>query len=627
MQRRIAAILVADMVGYSRLSELDEAGTLLRQKRHRQDLIDPEMERHNGTIIKSTGDGLIAEFASVVEAMQCAVTIQRAIDRREQTTQQDRRIAYRVAVHLGDVVFDDGDIYGDGVNVAARLEALAEPGGIIVSGTAHDMLKNHVDVGYRSLGEKQLKNIAEPVRVYQADMSAGGRPPPARRKLPFTVIAGMAACLVLAMGGALYWSGQFGPVAEPVAGPGADLIQADYQPMQTASIVVLPFSNLSDSSEQAYFAQGVTEDVTTGLSRFRELFVISSATAASYRASNRPVRDVGRELSVRYVLKGSVRRAGDTVRVTAELVDAVQDRNVWSDKIDRGGMDVFALQDELTRKIIGAILPEMEADAISRTHRSENMSITTWEKVARANWHAKKYTPTDSARAETLFLEATDRDPGSATAHAYLANLYSLDAIFAWHRPQPQSLKLAFARAQKAVQLDPRNALAHTAMAMVLYNLRRHQDAVRSGLKAVAANPNLAIAHGMLGIVYTYTHEFEKARASLDQALSLSPRDPFRPVYLAHYGMIAFNAGKYDEGTPWFLKAVEENPNWPSPRRGLAANYGMAGNIEKAREAYAGLKTVLPGVTLSQTRKAVAFAFPDDADRFIQGLRRAGMPE
>jgi TolB-like protein/class 3 adenylate cyclase len=389
VERRLAAILAADVAGYSRLMGADEEGTLAALKAIRRDLFDLKIKEHRGRIVKTTGDGMLVEFASVVDAVRCAVEVQREMAERNADVPADRRIDFRVGINVGDIISDDNDIYGDGVNVAARLEALAEPGGICVSRVVRDQVRDKLDFTFDDKGDQQVKNIARPVRVYRV----GARP-----------------------------SGP--PAGETPA------LQAALSLPEKPSIAVLPFQNLSGDPEQEYFADGIVEDIITALSRNRAFFVISRSTTFTYKGPAVDVAKVARELGVRYVLEGSVRRAGNRVRITAQLIDAASGHHLWADRYDRELADVFAVQDEIAQTIIGELAPGIIAAEMQQARRKDPSQLDAWERTMRAHWHIRRFTREDLAEARLLLEEAIELDSANPMALSDLSFANHFEAVF-----------------------------------------------------------------------------------------------------------------------------------------------------------------------------------------------------
>src|ERR1700751_3622200 len=426
VQRRLAAILAADVAGYSRLMGADEEGTLATFRAIRRELCDPKIKEHRGRIVKTTGDGLLVEFASVVDAVRCAVEVQRAMIERNADIPAERRIELRIGINLGDIIIDKGDIFGDGVNVAARLEALAAPGGICVSRVVRDQVRDKLEFSFEDMGAQQVKNIARPVRTHRILLSAGAAE-------PSDAVAAVP------------------PSARPLP--------------QKPSIAVLPFANMSGDPEQEYFSEGVTEDIITNLSHNRAFFVISRSTSFTYKGPAVDVGKVARELGVRYLLEGSIRRAGNRVRITAQLIDAETGHHLWADRYDRDLADVFAVQDEISRSITGAITPGIIAAEIQQAQRKDPDQLDAWDRIVRAHWHIRRFTREDLAEARRLLAEAIALDPANSMAYADLAFARHFEAVFGWgHGPVESHIRLGEA-ARKAVAADDSDAMAHTALA------------------------------------------------------------------------------------------------------------------------------------------------------------------
>ena len=588
MERRLAAIVVADIAGYSRMVAEDETGAIERMRQLRDTVTEPALEKCGGRIVKRTGDGALVEFSSVIGAVEGAIDVQRKLAEIARNDPEGRRFVLRIGVHLGEVLVEsDGDIHGDGVNVAARLEALCAPGEILVSGAVWEHLDGRLDVPAEDLGPRELKNIPRKVPLHRLTPVEGASPAP-READP-------------------------GKASQPLS--------------DRPSIVVLPFDNLSRDPEQDFFSDGIVEDITTALSHFDSLFVIARNTAFTFRGRSKNVRDVGRELGVQYVLEGSVRTAGDRIRVTAQLIDATADRHVWAQKYDGQLEDVFQLQDEITRNIVGAVAPEIEADAIAKVVGKQARDLNDHEQLRRAKWHLTQLSAENNLQAEEICKELLQRNPDLVEAYTTLAWGYGYDAIYAWNRPSPDSNQMALEASQNAIARNPVDAAAHTVFGALMFSLRRHEDAEGALKRAIEINPNLSIAYGFLGMVQSYTHDFENCFENLQEAIRLSPRDPQRAMFIANIGQAKFNAGDYEEALGYCLQAVRENPRLPSAVRALTTTYGMIGDTKKAAEAYSQLARMAPGISLSTTRGAIGFAYEDDENRLLEGLRRAGMPE
>ncbi len=461
MERRLTAILAADVVGYSRLMELDEAGTLTALKAHREELIDPTIAEHRGRIVKLMGDGALVEFASVVDAVTCAAAIQKGMTGRNDSVAADRHFELRIGVHLGDIIVEGEDIYGEGVNVAARLEGLAEPGGICLSSDAYRQVRGKVEVDFEDLGEREVKNLVEPLRVYRVAIN--------------------------------------GPSPAPTLTPTKPLPLPD-----KPSIAVLPFDNMSGDPEQEFFADGIAEDVITALSRFRSLFVIARNSSFSYVGTSPDIRTVARELGVRYVVEGSVRMAGNRVRITAQLIDATSGNHLWADRFDGGLDDVFDLQDQITEQIVVAVEPEIGARERERARRKPPENLDAWELVQRGLSHLHRMNKADRTEAIRLFREAVALDPEFAAAHAHLAYAVSASVTF-YAEDTAKDAVSGRAAAEQAVSLDPNEPLAHFALGRLHIFAGEFEMAIGEMQTAIAINPNFARGHFGLGWAYHYS--------------------------------------------------------------------------------------------------------------------------
>jgi TolB-like protein/class 3 adenylate cyclase/Flp pilus assembly protein TadD len=588
VDRRLAAIVASDVAGYSRLMGADEEGTLRQLKMHRKELVDPKITEHRGRIVKTTGDGMLVEFVSVVDAVRCAVDIQRRMLERNAEVAPDRRIQFRVGINVGDIISDENDIYGDGVNVAARLEALAEPGGICVSRIVHEQVCDKLDFSFEDMGEQQVKNIARPVRTHRVLLNT--------------------RC------------------DEPISAAASSLRSARPLP-QKPSIAVLPFANMSGDAEQEYFSEGITEDIITNLSHNHSFFVISRTTSFTYKGPAVDVGKVGRELGVRYVLEGSVRRAGNRVRITAQLIDAATGHHLWADRYDRELADVFAVQDEIARSITGAIAPGIIAAEVRQAQRKDPDQLDAWDRTVRAHWHIRRFTREDLAEARRLLTEAISSDPTNSMAYADLAFARHFEAVFGWgDGPVESHIRLGEA-ARKAVATDDNDAMAHTALAIFELFSGHHEEARRRLHRALDLNPNSEFARGYLGASYAFGGDYEAALPHLEEAIRLSPRGLLLVIWHISKGWAALVAERYETAVEFTERAREANPEFPDIYAVLASAYGHLGNTAAAREALHQLLHRMPGLTASDERLARPFARPADRGRFLEGLTKAGLPE
>jgi len=570
--RRLAAILAADVAGYSRLMGADEEGTLERLKALRSELADPKIKKHHGRIVKTTGDGLLVEFSSVVDAVRCAVEVQNGIADRNAEVPDAQRIEFRVGINLGDVIRDGRDIFGDGVNIAARLEALAEPGGICVSRVVHDQVRDKLDIAFEDMGEQQVKNIARPVHVWRIRLGAK-QALSASESLPLP---------------------------------------------DKPSIAVLPFANMSGDPEQEYFADGMVEEIITALSRIRWLFVIARNSTFTYKGQAVDVKQVGRELGVRYVLEGSVRKAGGRVRITGQLIDTATGTHLWADRFDGSLEDVFELQDKVASSVAGVIEPALQAAETARSAGRPTDDLTAYDLYLRAYamvWSSVRQIP----EALRLMEQAIERDPNYGPALAWAAVCrYRLLLEGRSEAPEADRLKGAdFARRALEVAGDDPGVLANAAEALAYFN--EDIGAMMSLVdRALALNPNYARGWHISGILRNLAGQPDIAIEHLEAALRLSPRARVGTSLVA-IGYAHFFSRRFDEAVPKLLLAIQEDPSYPGPYRVLAACYAHMGRLDEARDVVARLRTITPVVVpgARQLRNA------EHRELFLSGLRLA----
>jgi TolB-like protein len=580
VERRLKAILAADVAGYSRLVGADEEGTLAQWKAHWHAVIDPKIQEHSGRIVRITGDGLLAEFASVVAAVRCAVEIQRAISERNADVPQENRIEFRMGINVGDIIIDGTDMWGDGVNVAARLEALSEPGGICVSGRVQEDVHGRLDVAFEDAGEQQLKNIARPVRVYRVrfEGAAKARPAPPLPHKP--------------------------------------------------SIAVLPFNNMSDDPEQEYFADGIVEEITTVLSRMRWLFVIARNSSFTYKGRAVDVKQVGRELGVRYVLEGGVRKAANRVRITAQLIDASTGAHLWADRFEGMLEDLFDLQDQVTASVVGAIAPKLEQAEIERAKHKPTESLDAYDCYLRGIANLYRRTREANNEALQLFNNAIDFDPDFSSAYGMASWCYVQRKSSRWMTDRVKEASEAGWLARRAVALGKEDAVALSTGGYTLaYVVGDLDDGAAFINQALALNPNLASAWTVRGWVSILLGEHEVALEHFAQSMRLSPLDPL--MFAAQYGIAFahFFAGHYDEASSWADKALREDPDYYPAIRVCAASSALAGRLEAAQNAMARLREIDPTVRVSDLRDLPPLRRPEDVARYAEGLRKAGLPE
>lgn len=584
VERRLTAIFAGDVAGYSRLMGEDEEGTLAGLNAHRHEFLDPTIAEHRGRIVKRTGDGVLVEFASAVDAARCAVEIQRGMSERNGPVPPEKRIELRIGIHVGDVIIEDHDIFGDGVNVAARLESIAQPGGICISDDAYRQVRGKLDVNFQDSGEQALKNIARPVRVYQLRPDA-------------LALSGKTSTIGLTL-------------------------------PDKPSIAVLAFQNMSGDVEQEFFADGIAEDIITALSKSHWLFVIARNSSFTYKGKSVDVRQVGRELGVRYVLEGSVRKAGNRVRITAQLIDASGGHHVWAERFDRALNDIFDVQDEITHSIIGAIAPGILAAEIQRTHGKDAAALGQWERVMRAHWHVRRMTREDCLEAIRLIEEVLQRDPNNAMALSDLAYNWHFGSIFGWTSEPPEvAMQKMGEAARRAVAADDRDAMAQTALGLYELFSNQHDDAIRRITRAIELDPNSSFARGNLGVAYNFGGEPDRAIVALQEAMRLSPRDYLMVVWHTCYAWSHLHAERFAESVDCAKQAIDFNPSFPDSHGTLAASAAHLGRMVEAHAGLAGFVRLLPGLSLSDPRLIRPFRRQVDRERFLAGLRKAGLPD
>jgi TolB-like protein/class 3 adenylate cyclase len=582
VERRLAAILAADVAGSCRLIGIDEEGTLAQLKALRKTLFDPKITDHRGRIVKNTGDGALIEFASVVDAVRCAVEIQRGMAEQNIDVPQVKRIEFRIGIHVGDIIIEDDDIFGDGVNIAVRLEGIAEPGGVSISDDAHRQIRGKVEITSEDMGSQSLKNIAEPMRAWRVRI--GPSSSPAMLTKPPT------------------------ETARPLALP------------DKPSIAVLPFTNMSGDPEQDYFADGMAEEIITALSHFRQLFVIARNSSFTYKGRAVDVKQVGRELGVRYVLEGSVRKAANRVRITGQLVDTATGAHLWADRFDGGLGDIFDLQDQVTESVVGAIAPAVEKAEIERAKRKPTDSLDAYAIYLRGLARFFQFTGRQANdEALRLFNSAIELDPDFASAYARAALCYVMAKVSGWISGTPNEIAEVTRLAQRAVELGKDDAIALAdsgwALAYVVRDL-----GVGAALidRSLVLNSNSAEAWHWGGWAKIFLSEPELAIERFARAMRLSPLDPMRQGMRAGTAYAHFFLGRYDEAVSWAAMALQDNPEFQPGLRIAAASNAMAGRPEQAHEAMVRLRQLNPALRVSTLK---------DMRGLEEGLRQAGLPE
>jgi adenylate cyclase len=589
VQRKLAAILAADVVGYSRLMETDEAGTLNRLKALRRDLFVPTTERFGGRIFKVTGDGALAEFPSAVDALNSAVSVQRALADRNARLPENQRIELRVGISLGDVIVEGDDLYGRGVNIAARMEGLAEPGGICISGNVHEHVRGTTGLVFNDLGKREVKNIADPVHAY---------------------------CVQLG--------------SDAVSEPDQQQRDASLPLPDKPSIAILPFDNLSGDPDQRYFADGIVEDIITELSNYTWLLVIARNTSFTFRDKVVDIKEVGRKLRVRYVMEGSIRRTGDRVRITAQLIDAQSGAHVWAEHFDRDLADVFAVQDEITQNVAGAIQPRLISAEAERARTKPPESMVAWDYAVRGRWHVLRLTKEHNAEAQRLLREGLELYPNSAPILTFLSYSLTTGVIFGWSTDPQAWLTEARGLAERAANLDENDAWVQCVLGLGQFTAKQPDKAIGHYKKAIALNPSFALGHGYLALQLAFlAGRTDEAIKEAETAIRLSPRDPELYHFFYAIGMAHFVAERYDQAATWGEKAENERPAGIGlgPLRLLASTYAHLDRLDEARDAFASVLEVTPRISATGIRNAIHFGRPKDLERYLEGLRKAGLPE
>ena len=589
VERRLAAILAADIAGYSRLMGRDEEGTLAALRAIRRELSDPKIAEHRGRIVKTTGDGLLVEFASVVDAVRCAIDVQRAMSTHNADVPQDVRIEYRIGVHFGDIIIDDdGDIFGDGVNIAARLEGIAEPGSVCISDDAQRQVRGKVDIAFEDIGEQTLKNIVEPIRAWRIRMGGDsiGAPPEPAEASPLPALP------------------------------------------DKPSIAVLPFQNMSGEAEQEYFADGMVEDIITALSRFPSLFVIARNSSFTYKGKPVDIKQVGRELGVRYVLEGSVRRVGGRVRTTGQLIEAATGTHLWAEKFDGALDDIFELQDHFTKKLVGAIAPKVQQAEIERSARKPTENLDAYDYYYRGISLLQLMTAESNAEALQHFRLAIDLDPSFAAAYGLASECYRLRQNIGWARNDAEQLARGKQLASLAIEFGQDDAVALASAAQFFgFALRDAQTADILVNQALSVNPNLFRAWQARSWTSIYLGEHERALAEISHAMRLNPVDPQVHQAESAMGIALLLLRRPVESLEWFGKALARRPSFPSALRFAAIAYSILDRADEAQSMMRRLQTVDLDARVSQLKSWIPLQRSEDVAVFIEGMRKAGMPE
>ena len=582
MKRRLAAILAADVVGYSRLMGMDEANVLERLKRIRREIVQPSINEHDGRTVKLMGDGLLAEFPSVVEAVLCSARIQARMAEQEASIPDEQRIELRIGINLGDIIVEGSDIYGDGVNVAARLESLAEPGTVCISGQAHDTIDGKLDLEFEDLGTHRLKNITRPVRAYRLRSGAGRAQSKEQAK------------------------------THPATGG-------------KPSIVVLPFRNLSGDTEQDFFSDGVTEDIITALSQIEAIYVV--ARSASFAQKGRAVEssEAAIELGVRYALEGSVRMAGNRMRLTTQLVNANTAEHVWAERFDRELTDIFDVQDEITGEVVSALQIKLTEGEMLRARRKQTSDLAAWADMAKGVDRLRRFTREDNEAAREFFERAVGRDPKFASAWSMLGWTHLVDARLAYTASADLSLEQGAALLQKALELDENDADSASILGAIRLMQRQFEEAEKLCLRSIELGPNVADCYAWLATVYNYTGRPKQALVTAEKAMRLSPVFPdwyYSIVALAYRGL-----GRLEEAIEADNERLKRNPQNPFSNFRIAEVLVELGHLDKAKSYVEAALAVNPKTSVRQVRHSEPFKDEAELERYLSALRDAGLPD
>jgi adenylate cyclase len=592
VNRKLAAILAADVVGYSRLMGADEAGTLSALKQHRQSVFDPAVAAHNGRIVKLIGDGTIVEFGSVVDAVNCALSVQRADGSLPDDALGQPKIVLRIGINLGDVIIEGDDIYGDGVNIAARLEPLAEPGGVCVSSIVNESIGNRIDVKFKDAGDITVKNIDRPIRVWKWHPAA----------TPDVTSAKTSAKAAK-----------------------EDKADKPLPNVATASIAILPFTNMSGDSEQEYFSDGISEDIITDLSKISGLTVIARNSSFAYKGRSVDIRTVGRELGVRSVLEGSIRRAGKRVRITAQLIDADNGAHLWADRYDRDLTDIFEVQDDVTRRIVDALKITLSPAEKARLADTETSNVVAYDCVLRGREFmlGKEKNLETFTQAIKYFKQALEHDPNYSVAYACLGFGYMFDYQNRWSEDPDQSLPIAKEYARLAIEKDPNEPLARCVSALAASyekDLERAEAEINIALKL---NPSLAFAHNLRGTIHTFSGQPLEAIPEIEQAMRIDPS--LNGQFLHFLGLAYLMAGKYETAAALLRQRIILVPNTDFSRAILTSALGHLGEIEDARRVWGELKEINPNYSFAAHIGRQPFKRQEDVERIAEGLKKAGV--
>ncbi len=623
-RRKLVAIISADVKGYSRLMGEDEESTVTAITDHRNRFCDI-MRRHRGRVVDAIGDNVLAEFASVVDALKGAWEVQKELGERNSKLPEHRRMQFRIGLNVGDVIEDEGRLYGDGVNVAARLESLADAGGILISGTVYDQIKNKLPYRFEYIGDQQVKNIQDPIPAYRVLMDSAGVPGALSKSIPIAhrrpnlakiaMTTGIIAVLIL---GAYLW-------IEMHARSLSDGPPAGRSPNQSvsrrASIAVLPFSNLNSDREQDYFIDGITNDLITALSKFRELLVISSSTVFTYKGKAVNIRDLGQALGVRYIIEGSIQKVSDKVRVNAQLIDAATGYHIWSERYNREIEDLFAVQDEIVHAIVGQLAVQIDAAERTRAMRKDTQNLEAYDFLLRGLEYNRRRTRADSRKARQMFEKAIERDPEFAPAYVGLGNYYRRQVEYGWTEFPRQALQRSEELALKALSLDDSEAEAYTLLGNVHIYAQQYDRAIGHLDRAISLNPTDAFSYRMRGQVLLWSGKTDEAIRSLETSRRFDPNmQTGLPMFL---GIAYYLKGQYDKAIDVLEEGLSRRPDWVGNHILLAAVYAESGRADSARREAQEVLRLQPFFKIDQY--GTVFRNQADRERIVQGLRKAGL--
>jgi adenylate cyclase len=587
VERRLAAVLAADVAGYSRLMGRDEERTLAQLKTLRRTLVDPGIATHRGRIVKTTGDGMLVEFASAVDAARCAVEVQREMAQQNISVSPELRIEFRIGIHVGDIIIDDNDIFGDGVNIAARLEGIAEPGGVCISDDAYRQIRGKIDVTFNDIGEQALKNITEPMHAWHIRLA--GESPATR------------------------------------ASSSAIQIQ-DLALPNKPSIVVLPFDNMSAEPGQDYLADGIVEAITAALSCIRSFFVIARTSAFTYKGRATNARDVGKELGVAYLLEGSVQKAGNRLRIIVQLIETEGGAHVWSSRFDGAIEDFFDLEDRITEQVAGALQPSIRIAEIERSRRKRPQDLGSYDFTMRAMPHVWALEKDESARALELLEKALAIDPEYPLALSLAGWCHAQRSVYNWADDIAGSQAMARSLAERAAEMSGDDPVILAVLGAVHTFVRNHGTARVLLERAVTLDPNAAWAWSRLGWIENYADQPQKAISNFERALRLSPIDPMNFNNYVGIGSAHEVAQEYDDAAAFYRRALEERPNASWIYRNLASVLSGAGRADEAKQAFAVMMLTYPDLTVSKLKQAMVFS-PTVLNRMADNLRKLGLPD